>query len=131
MDRLEDLVWKLYDELDGKIQGLFQEQNERFKQQNNIISNIFRGFSEEIGGIKHELGLEQEIQGVEYQNTESQHCSEAEGEGEISPDHQRYQPTAVMAVNEDQHYQTTNNERYPVDTLEEVIEEASKGISFC
>ena len=55
IDRLEDLVWKLYDELDNKMQELFDDSTKRFKEQNEIITSIFHGFNSEIITIKEEI----------------------------------------------------------------------------
>lgn len=55
VDRLEDLVWKLYEELDNKIQDLFDEHTNKFKQQNDIITSIFHGFGAEINTMKDDL----------------------------------------------------------------------------
>lgn len=60
IDRLEDLVWKLYEELDNKIQDVFEEHTNKFKQQNDIISNIFHGFGQEIGMMKEELEMQKQ-----------------------------------------------------------------------
>lgn len=57
LSSLEDLVWKLYEELDSKIQDIFDEHTQKFKQQNDIITNIFHGFGQEISYIKEDVQL--------------------------------------------------------------------------
>ena len=66
VDKLEDLVLKLYDELDHKIKDVFEQQNYRFKQHNHIIKNIFKGFSQEIGAIKTEINTNSQKWNSEY-----------------------------------------------------------------
>lgn len=55
LSSLEDLVWKLYEELDGKIQDIFEDHNNKFREQNDIIKNIFHGFGTELNGIREEV----------------------------------------------------------------------------
>lgn len=81
IERLEDLLWKLYDELDNKIQDLFEEHTNKFKQQNDIITNIFHGFGTEISNIKEEMQM-QRLRENTYSNpnfyTEEARHSEAD-----------------------------------------------------
>lgn len=86
---LEDLVWKLYDELDNKIQDIFEEHTNKFKQQNDIITNIFHGFGQEISFIKEEVQMNsQKIMGRQTsQDVNSEENKyESEGVPNNSPD---------------------------------------------
>lgn len=55
LDRLEDLLWRLYEELDCKIQEVFDEHTARFKQQNEIVSSIFHGLGGEIESVRRDV----------------------------------------------------------------------------
>lgn len=123
VDRLEDLVWKLYDELDTKIQELFEEQSHRFKQQNEIVSNIFHGFNEEILTIKDTLCQFQTHSNQDNKVEIRTYTSESDN----MDDGQRM---ITEQVNMDRYYKTTNNEVHYIETLEAVMEEGSKGITL-
>lgn len=92
VDRLEDLVWRLYDELDNKIQDLFEEHTNKFKQQNDIITNIFHGFGTEITNIKEEMQM-QRLKENTYSNpnfyTEEARYSEGESPRKDSVDEEQ------------------------------------------
>jgi hypothetical protein len=128
MDRLEDLVWKLYEELDGKIQDLFDDHSNKFKQQNDIITNIFHGFGQEINNLKDEMQLQKPHVPVDADFV-PQTQETPDEEMETSQDHFRQDSL------EDEHrlvqYMTTNEDKPRKDTLEEVIEEVSKGKFKC
>ena len=55
IDRLEDLVWKLYGDLEIRIQNVFDDHIFRFQQQNEIVTNIFNGLTSEMHQIKKEV----------------------------------------------------------------------------
>jgi hypothetical protein len=116
VDRLEDLVWKLYEELDNKIQDLFDEHTAKFKEQNDIISNIFQSFGGEINVIKNEIQTQKCI----LDNSKSKFMGE---EVEMF--------RAQDSIDEEEkrliQYGNTQEEIGHSDTLEEVIEETSKG----
>ena len=57
---LENLVWKIYEELDNKIQDVFEDHSSKFKQQKDIITNIVQGFGQEITNIKEEMQIQSE-----------------------------------------------------------------------
>lgn len=124
IDRLEDLVWKLYEELDFKIQDLFDDHTNKFKQQNDIITNIFHGFGQEINNIKDQLEFQRENVPLntdfvpQTQETPSEEDSNSAG-------HSRQN-----SIEDEQRlvqYMTTHEDKLRHDTLEEVIEEVSKG----
>jgi hypothetical protein len=124
MDRLEDLVWKLYEELDGKIQDLFDDHSNKFKQQNDIITNIFHGFGQEINSLKDEMQLQKSHVPIDADFVPQ---TQETPDEEIESSQEHFQQDSL----EDEHrlvqYMTTHEDKLRKDTLEEVIEEVSKG----
>lgn len=116
VDRLEDLVWRLYEELDNKIQDLFDEHTAKFKEQNDIISNIFHNFGSEINVIKDEIQTQKFIS----DNSKSKFMGE---EVEVFHAHDAMDEEEKRLIQ----YGNTQGEIVHSDTLEEVIEETSKG----
>ncbi|CAI2361868.1 unnamed protein product [Moneuplotes crassus] len=121
LSSLEDLVWKLYEELDSKIQDIFEEHNNKFREQNDIIKNIFHGFGSEIKNIKEEVQVSSQKLS---QRSSPPDISYIEGSSEM-----KSSGSANSSVNEGKRclkYLTVNEEISDGNTLEKVIEEASK-----
>lgn len=55
MDRLEDLVWKLYSDLEIRIQSVFDDHIIRFQNQNDLVTNIFNGLTSEMQKLKSDV----------------------------------------------------------------------------
>lgn len=108
---------------------MFDEHTNKFKQQNDIITNIFHGFGHEINTIKDELSCR-----PQNQYSEPRFYTAEDGEGEnndsIEEEQRRkfiyfgYNHTMFIVVQ----YMTTNSDQRKCPTLEEVKEETSKGI---